>query len=162
MGGGDGIPRGGKLLRNLQKSNIDAEVVIVCGRNNALYNKALRIKKDLGFERLHVLGFIDFVYELLNIFEFVITKCGASTFSEILMSGKIPLVNSYIWEQEKGNVDFIRKNGMGLYEPSPKRITQLANELISNEGSRQWFKQNIHRMGLSNGTPLVSNFILQY
>jgi UDP-N-acetylglucosamine:LPS N-acetylglucosamine transferase len=109
-----------------------------------------------------VLGFIDYVYELLSISEVVITKCGASTFSEVLLCGKIPLVNSYIWEQERGNVDFIKENGMGVYEPNPKRIANLAREIIGSNEYNGWFKQNIQRMGLSNGTPLVSDFILQF
>jgi processive 1,2-diacylglycerol beta-glucosyltransferase/1,2-diacylglycerol 3-beta-galactosyltransferase len=34
------------------------------------------------------------------------SKCGASTFMEILLSKKIPIITDYIWEQEKGNVDY--------------------------------------------------------
>ncbi len=162
LGGGDGIPHGEKLLKNLAKSNLEADVVIVCGRNTSLFRKALRIKVRYNFERLKVLGFIDYVYELLSISEVVITKCGASTFSEVLLCGKIPLVNSYIWEQERGNVDFIKENGMGVYEPNPKRIANLAREIIGSNEYNGWFKQNIQRMGLSNGTPLVSDFILQF
>ncbi|MFO8021323.1 MAG: glycosyltransferase [Perlabentimonas sp.] len=162
MGGGDGIPRGAKLLKHLALSNVPADIIMVAGRNKRLFNKAIKIKQIYGLERLHVFGFIDFVYDLLSISDVVITKCGASTFAEVLISGKIPLVNSYIWEQEKGNVDYIRNNGMGVYEPSPKRISQLAKDIICNELVSWKYQQNISRMKLSNGTPLVSDFILQY
>ncbi len=162
LGGADGIPRGEKLLKSFAKSYLDVDVVVVCGRNKSLFDKAQAIKLKYNFKRLHVLGFVDFVYELLGISELVVTKCGASTFSEVLLSGKVPLVNSYIWEQEKGNIEFITRNGLGIYEPSTKRIISLAAELVKDESFYHSFRQNISGMQLTNGTPLVSNFILQY
>jgi processive 1,2-diacylglycerol beta-glucosyltransferase/1,2-diacylglycerol 3-beta-galactosyltransferase len=162
LGGGDGIPRGAKLLNNFAKANIDANIVIVCGNNRTLYNKAQKIKKQHNFKKLVILGYIDFVDELLSLANVVITKCGASTFSEILLKGKIPLVNSYIWEQEKGNVDFIRKNGIGIYEPNPKLAAKLANEVICNTDISSTYSDNLSKLGLCNGTPLVSQYILNY
>jgi UDP-N-acetylglucosamine:LPS N-acetylglucosamine transferase len=160
LGGADGIPNGAKLLRKLAKANFNSPVVLVCGRNERLYAKAQAIKKELKFDRLRVLGYIDYVRELLSISEVVITKCGASTFMEVLYSKKIPLVNSFIWEQEKGNVDFVCNNNLGLYEPSPEKITALIGRIIESRPLGHWFKDNIEKMRLVNGTPQVSTFIL--
>jgi len=80
----------------------------------------------------------------------------------VLLCGKVPLVNSYIWEQEKGNVEFIKRNGMGIFEPNIKRIVELASLLVSDADFKQSFKQNIERMRLQNGTPFVSEFISNY
>lgn len=160
LGGADGIPKGEKLLRNLAKANFNADVVLVCGRNKQLFAKAHKIKKELGFDRLRILGFVDYVRELLCISEVVITKCGASTFMEVLYSKKIPLVNSFIWEQEKGNVDFVCDNNLGLYEPSPKKLIQLVGRIIEKRPLGQWFKSNIERLSIENGTPMVSTYIL--
>lgn len=162
LGGGDGIPRGAKLLKNFAKAKVDASIVIVCARNKALYNRAQTIKQKYGFEQLVILGYIDFVDDLLNLADVVITKCGASTFHEVLLKGKIPLVNSYIWEQEKGNVDFIRNNEIGIYEPNPKLVAKLANEVICNHNISSTYQNNLAKLGLRNGTPLVSNYILNY
>lgn len=160
LGGADGIPNGAKLLRKLAKANFNSTVVLVCGRNEKLFAKAQAIKKELKFDRLRVLGYIDYVRELLSISEVVITKCGASTFMEVLYSKKIPLVNSFIWEQEKGNVDFVCNNNLGLYEPSPEKITELIGRIIERRPLGHWFRRNIENMGLVNGTPQVSTFIL--
>lgn len=162
MGGADGIPRGKELLVNLAQSSVDADVIIVCGRNKSLYRNALRIKQKYVYHRLYVLGYVDFVHELLSISEVVITKCGASTFMEILLSGKVPLVSSYIWEQEKGNVDFISQNGLGVFEPNPMRVATLAGDIIANEFLLKSFKNRIKSMRLENGTPLVSDFIVNF
>ena len=94
MGGADGIPKGEKLLKTFAQTKIDADVIIVCGRNQSLFKQAKSIKRKLALNRLHILGFVDFVHELLSISDVVITKCGASTFMEVLLCGKVPLVNS--------------------------------------------------------------------
>jgi len=44
----------------------------------------------------------DFIYELINISDVVLTKCGASTIMENINLKKVPVVNDYIWEQEQG------------------------------------------------------------
>lgn len=162
MGGADGLPRAEKLLKEFAVTNIDANIVIVCGKNIALRRKALRIKRKFGLSRLHVLGFVDYVYELISIAEVVITKCGASTFMEILLCGKTPLVNSYIWEQEKGNVEFITNNGLGVFEPNTQRIVHLTSVLISDSVLSDSFKNNLRRMTLQNGTSHVSEFISKF
>lgn len=162
MGGADGIPKGAKILKELLKSDINAHIIIVCGRNINLFKKATELKELFNAKNLRVFGFVDFVYELLNISDLVITKCGASTFMEVLMCGKIPLINSYIWEQEKGNVDFICNNQLGRYEKKVNNIPLLVKRIMFGCKEHNFYRRNISQMGLVNGTPQVSSFILQY
>lgn len=162
MGGGEGMPRGKSILKNLVSANLDAEIAVVCGRNEKLKVKAENIKSRYGFKNLKIYGFIDFVYELLAISDVVITKCGASTFMEILMSGKIPVINNYLWGQEKGNMEFITENRMGIYEKDISRLPEIVNKLISNENLYMEMKQNISNAALRNGTPRVSDFIYNF
>jgi processive 1,2-diacylglycerol beta-glucosyltransferase/1,2-diacylglycerol 3-beta-galactosyltransferase len=162
MGGADGIPRGEKILKQLLSSDVKAHIITVCGRNDQLFKNATELKKLYNADHLHIFGFVDFVYEILNISDLVITKCGASTFMEVLMCGKIPLINSYLWEQEKGNVDFICNNKLGHYEKSIKRIPLLVKNMIFNGNEQGIYRENINSMRLVNGTPQVSEFILQF
>ncbi len=160
LGGGDGMPRGKKILRNFVRYNPGIQIAIVCGNNTSLFRKAWQIKAKYNFEALHIFGYIDFVYELINIADVVVTKCGASTFMEILLSGKIPVVNNYIWEQEKGNVEFICQNRMGIYEKDVSKIPSRISELIFNPHIYEVYRENILSQKLENGTPVVSEFIL--
>lgn len=161
LGGGDGIPRGEKILKNLFKNNTTTEVAIVCGKNKLLYYKAWQLKSKYNLQSLKIYGFVDFVYELINIADVVITKCGASTFMEILISGKIPVVIDYIWEQEKGNMEFICQHSMGIYEKDISRLSAKINEIIYNPHICNVFKNNIENQRLTNGTPMVSVFLMQ-
>lgn len=157
MGGADGIPRGKKIVEAILKSGIEADIVAVCGRNKSLQAAIAQLKTKHQAANLHVHGFVDYVYELLSISDLVITKCGASTFMEVLHCGKIPLINSYLWEQEKGNVEFICSNRIGLYEKRVHRIPSVISDIIDNTSI---YHENLQRLRLHNGTPLVARHIL--
>ena len=120
------------------------------------------MKEKYKLENLKIFGFIDFVHDLLSISDIVITKCGASTFMEILLSKKIPIVNSYIWEQEKGNVDFLVDNGMGIFEKRISKLPFIINNLFSEKIELMKYKNNIEKGNLKNGTAEVANHIISF
>ncbi len=160
LGGGDGIPKGQKILKKILHDNNNFEIAIVCGKNKKLFKQAKKLQDHFGSEILKVFSFVDFIYELLAAADVVITKCGASTFMEILMMKKVPVVNSYIWEQEKGNVDFIVSNGLGVYEKRVSKLPKIINTLFTNQQTLDKYLQNIQRANLKNGTKEVAEFIV--
>lgn len=160
MGGGDGIPKGIPILKSILSIKTDFEIVFVCGKNKKMFDTAMKLKEKESLDRLKIYGYIDFVYELLCVSDVVITKCGASTFMEILLSGKIPIVNSYIWEQEKGNVDFLVENKLGIFEKKVEKLPAIINELFEEKDLLNKYKSNIELAGLQNGTAQVAEFIL--
>jgi processive 1,2-diacylglycerol beta-glucosyltransferase/1,2-diacylglycerol 3-beta-galactosyltransferase len=159
LGGGDGIPHGLAILNNMLKLKIDFEVLIVCGKDKKLYDEAIRLKEKLNDTRLKVFGFVDFVYELISVSDVIISKCGASTFMEILLSRKVPIINSYIWEQEKGNVVFLVENELGIYEKNIFRLPEIVKQLFQNKNLIEKYKNNIEKMNLVNGADQVAEFI---
>ena len=161
LGGGDGIPNGMKILKKILQLNDDIEIAFVCGKNKNLFSKITDLKKEQKLERLKVYGYVDFVYELLNISDVVISKCGASTFMEILFSRKIPVVNSYIWEQEKGNVDFLVQEKLGIYEKRVGKLPGLVNELFENESLLAEYRNNLEALSLENGNKKVADFLVK-
>lgn len=158
IGGGDGIPHGKTILHNLLSNSINAQIAIVCGKNKQLYDEAMILKKE--FPELIVFGFVDFVYDLLNASDIVVTKCGASTIMEILMMKKIPVIIDYLWEQELGNMEFVRDNQLGIFERDIAKLPGIIKELISNEQQYKKFQSNIEQMKLRNGTSDVGEFLL--
>jgi processive 1,2-diacylglycerol beta-glucosyltransferase/1,2-diacylglycerol 3-beta-galactosyltransferase len=159
LGGGDGMPHGLAILNNMMKLKIDFEVLIVCGKDKKLYDDAIKLKEKLNDTRLKVFGFVDFVYELISVSDIVISKCGASTFMEILLSRKVPIINSYIWEQEKGNVVFLVENELGIYEKNIFRLPEIVKQLFTNKNLIGKYKTNIEMMNFINGAEQVAEFI---
>ena len=157
IGGGDGIPNGRLILRRLLHASLDVEIAIVCGKNKALHTVALELQQR--YPSLKVFAFVDFVYELLNAADIVITKCGASTIMEILMMKKIPVINDYIWEQELGNMEFVRDNELGIFERNIGKLPHIVRDLVSDEDQYQRYRQNIEKMKVRSGTKEVAEFL---
>jgi processive 1,2-diacylglycerol beta-glucosyltransferase/1,2-diacylglycerol 3-beta-galactosyltransferase len=160
IGGGDGIPKGERIVKNLQTLLPDVEYAIVCGRNRKLYEKLSEY--SIENPNIKVFGYIDFVHELMSISDIVISKCGPATFMEILLSKKIPVISSYIWEQEKGNVNFLVDNKLGIYENSVRRIPKVVSQLLSDKQLYNSFLENIDNADLQNGVSKVSDFIYDF
>jgi UDP-N-acetylglucosamine:LPS N-acetylglucosamine transferase len=162
MGGGEGMPRGKKILKKIIKKNMDAEIAIVCGKNDKLFNSAIKIRNKYGIKNLKIYGFIDFVPSLLSISDIVITKCGASTSMEILRMGKVPVINNYIWEQEKGNMEFVCNSKMGILEKNTKYLPDVLDKLLGDNEFYNSLINNIKNAGISNGVGQVSDYIINF
>ena len=162
VGGGDGIPKGYRILKTLVQKVNNIQIAIVCGKNKSLIRKVNKLKKSEGLSNITVYGYVDIVYELLSISDLVITKCGASTFMEIVMSNKIPIIISYIWEQEKGNMEFLVNKKMGIYEPDVSKLSGLVDELLNDPNTYSEYIKNIKSECLQNGNEQVAEFISNF
>lgn len=160
VGGGDGIPKGTRILHALLNTNIDVNINIVCGKNEELLHNANTLAKRYG--NLRVFGFVDFIYELINISDVIITKCGASTIFEILSLKKVPVINDYLWEQEKGNVEFIVEQKFGVFERDIHKLPGIIKRLIEDEKYYDSFRNRIIDAGNENGTVKVSEYIMKF
>jgi len=161
LGGGDGIPKGKKILEQILKANIDAEIGIVCGKNDVLQKDAENLKRKLKADQLKIYSYVDFIYELINISDVVITKCGASTIMEILNLKKVPIVNDYIWEQEQGNVDYLIEKKLGIYEPKIENLPGVIKNLLEDEKLYSIYSDNILKEKIYNGVKDVASYLLQ-
>ena len=160
LGGGDGIPKGEKILNEILKLNLNAEIGIVCGKNDTLLKGAEKLKSNYVAGHLKIYGYVDFIYELINIADVVITKCGASTIMEILNLKKVPVVNDYIWEQEQGNVDYLIENKLGIYEPQIKNLPTAVRNLLEDENLYSSYRENISKENIENGVANVAAYII--
>jgi UDP-N-acetylglucosamine:LPS N-acetylglucosamine transferase len=159
LGGGDGIPKGERILEEILEANVKAEIGIVCGKNEVLQKGVENLKKKYKADHLKIYSYVDFIYELINISDVVITKCGASTIMEILNLKKVPVVNDYIWEQEQGNVDYLIDKKLGIYEPKIEKLPGTIKKLLEDEKFYLNYKENILQEKINNGVKDVSEYI---
>jgi len=160
FGGGDGIPNGKRILELLLNPHIDLNIGIVGGKDEDLFNDSEKLKELYKAPNMQVFGYVDFIYDLLNISDFVITKAGASATMEILHLKKVPIIIDYIWGQEKGNMEYIRDNNMGIFERDITKIPAIIKDLSTNEEKHRYFIRNIEKENLTIGTEEVTKFIL--
>jgi processive 1,2-diacylglycerol beta-glucosyltransferase/1,2-diacylglycerol 3-beta-galactosyltransferase len=160
LGGGDGLPRGKRILQAIVDADLPVGVAIVCGRNGRLESAARKIAA-VSTIPVAVWGYTDKVFELIHASSVVVSKGGASAIMEILLCGKMPIVTDYLWEQEKGNVEFLTDNGVGLYENSVARIPKLLDRFLVDSPWQERVRKRIEELSLKNGTESIGNFIIQ-
>ena len=160
LGGGDGIPKGIRILKSILKSNSNFEIAVVCGKNKEFYEQANKMAVRNKYDNLKIYDFVDFIYELISISDLVISKCGASTFMELLISGKVQIVNSFLWEQEKGNIDYLIKNKIGIYEKRIGKLPAIIDQMFTDDNILQQYKKNIADFNFGNGIANVASFLL--
>src|SRR5690606_441380 len=93
-GGGEGLPRGEEYFRALAQSEVDVDVAMVCGKNKALAARCEAVNKTRArsdHRIFRIYGFVDFMYELLNMADVAVIKAGPATIFECLMLEK-PLI----------------------------------------------------------------------
>ncbi len=113
MAGGEG---GGKLLPTalaLARAHLPIELVVVCGRNEPLAIKLGELSPTLPTP-MHVLGFTDKIPEYFRAVDLLVTKAGPGTLAEANAAQLPVVVYDYVPGQERGNVDFVRHNGLGM------------------------------------------------
>jgi 1,2-diacylglycerol 3-beta-galactosyltransferase len=112
MAGGEG---GGKLLSTtlaLARARLPIHLVAVCGRNEHLQQKLTEMSASLPTP-MHVLGFTDQIPEYFRAVDLLVTKAGPGTLAEANAAQLPVVVYDYVPGQERGNVDFVRHNGLG-------------------------------------------------
>ncbi len=142
MAGGEG---GGKLLHaalRLAKARLPMHLVIVCGRNDTMRAKIEELAGSLPTP-MTVLGFTDKIPELMRAANLLVTKAGPGTLAEANAAQLPMVVYDYIPGQERGNVDFVRNNGIGVVAiNSIAEIVRAVDGLVRNPGRLEAMQRN--------------------
>ena len=56
--------------------------------------------------------------------DILVTKAGPATISEACVAGLPMIISGAIPGQEEGNVDYVVKNNIGVYAPSPHQVAE--------------------------------------
>ncbi|MFY9719519.1 MAG: glycosyltransferase [Candidatus Cybelea sp.] len=142
MAGGEG---GGKLLSTalaLARAKLPIELVVVCGRNESLAQKLGELAKSLPTP-VHVLGFTDKIPEYFRAVDLLVTKAGPGTLAEANAAQLPIIVYDYVPGQERGNVDFVRHNGLGLIALTGSRaVVSAVRSLIDQPDRLEMIRHN--------------------
>src|SRR5579871_3274529 len=132
MAGGEG---GGKLMPTtmaLAKARLPMHLVVVCGRNETLRAKLEDLAPALPTP-MTVMGFTDKIPELMRTSDLLVTKAGPGTLAEANAAQLPVVVYDYVPGQERGNVDFVRSNGIGLVAiNSAAEVRRAVERLVRN------------------------------
>lgn len=159
IGGGEGAGRIEEIVQAIQATDISVQLIVVCGRNDALKD---RLEKSQSRTRTVVLGFVHTIPELMHAADVVITKGGPQTIAEALVAGRPVILTQTLPGQEEGNGAFVESRGVGYGPGTVPQIVHNLGNLASNPSERNWMMANARRHGRPQAAARLANLTMEY
>ena len=131
VAGSEGMGAIDKLVAALDAEPLDAQLVVVCGRNDALRS---RLQARQWTNPRHIFGYVSNHREMPRIMaacDIIVTKAGPSTISEAAIAGLPMIISDRIPGQESGNVRLVTENRAGVYLPKPEHVAARIREWLA-------------------------------
>lgn len=120
--------------------------VLVCGRNEAMYDEMVR-RFGAGGQGHRVLGLTTRMHELMAAADLMVGKPGGLTTSEALAVGLPMVLLEPLPGQEERNAAALVNAGAGVLEPDPTRAGALAAELARDRARLTTMREAAARLG---------------
>jgi len=127
--GGYGTSKMLKILRQLDNSSLDVQLILICGRNEKL---AEAVRHEKTRIRVHVEGFTTSIPYFMALSDFFIGKPGPGSISEAL-SKRLPVIidcNAWTLPQERYNARWVREKEVGLVVRHHSQVASAVAELL--------------------------------
>lgn len=129
VGGGDGVGSVKHIAHavadRLSRDGRNAQIVIICGRNN-------RLKGELNSTQwllpVHIEGYVTNMHEWMMASDCIVTKAGPGTIAEATICGLPMILSGYIPGQEEGNISYVEDRQIGVYCEQPDGIASLVSK----------------------------------
>lgn len=149
IGGGFGVGPIEGIAGVVAQLKKNLQTVVVCGRNEELVKKMQKMKEDLKLN-MKITGFIDNVYEYMEISDVLISKSGGITVSESLAKDIPMIIISPILGQETANCNFLIKNGAAVKVNDLEELKSALEDLIGNPIKMDKMKESIRHIRKPN------------
>jgi processive 1,2-diacylglycerol beta-glucosyltransferase len=130
LGGGIRVERVRCMVTELLRRDVSGTLIVVAGRNTEL-ETALRDLRSSPTLKLRVLGFIDYLDDLIAASDLVITKSGGLIVSEVLARYRPMVVIDPIPEHEVWNADYVVSVGAGVQMRLPEMVPVVVENLLA-------------------------------
>ncbi|OGW77873.1 MAG: hypothetical protein A3C51_06775 [Omnitrophica bacterium RIFCSPHIGHO2_02_FULL_46_20] len=161
IGGGFGVGPIEAITRVIAQIPKDIQMVVVCGHNDELVKKMEKLKGDLKLN-MKVLGFIDNVYEYMEIADILISKSGGITVSESLAKCVPMVIISPILGQETGNSNFLIKNGAAIKVKKLDDLKTALEDLLASPYKIEKMKDSIKAIRKPNAAYDAARIAYEY
>ncbi len=157
IGGGFGVGPIEGIVKIIAQIPRDLQVVVVCGHNDELVHKMQDLKDEHKLN-MKVLGFIDNVYEYMEISDILISKSGGITVSESLAKEVPMVIISPILGQETGNCGFLVRNSAAVKVDKLEDLKAALEDLLSNPVKLDRMKDAIKGIRKPNAAYDIARF----
>ena len=158
MVGTEGSPAALAHLRALAMAPIDAEILVVCGRNVRLHRRVSRLET---VNTLRALAYVEDVASLMLASDLLVTKAGGVTLAEAFCCGVPVVVFDPLPGQEEGNARFVTDRGAAELAASPRDLARIVSELRWSPAQRAALRENAVRLATPEAARAVAAAIVQ-
>jgi len=145
VGGGFGIGPIEGIIRSVDRLPQPLQVIVICGYNRALRDKVVAMSGEMRVA-LHVFGFVDNMYEFMEIADVLISKSGGISVTEALAKKLPMLIISPIPGQESRNCEFLVEAGAALHVRSLSALAEMLEYLIRERERLESMKDHIRKI----------------
>jgi 1,2-diacylglycerol 3-beta-galactosyltransferase len=127
--GGYGTSKMLHILRQINQSNLQVQLIMICGRNEKL---ARALRQEPSRIPIHVEGFTTQIPYFMALSDFFIGKPGPGSISEAL-SKRLPVIidcNAWTLPQERYNAQWVREKEVGLVVQNHHQVASAVAELL--------------------------------
>lgn len=160
IGGGFGVGPIEGIVKAIGGVSGQVQVIVVCGHNDDLVKKITSLKDILKID-IKTLGFIDNVYEYMEIANILISKSGGITVTESLDKELPMIVISPIPGQETRNSDFILNHGAAIKIEKAEELKNVIEDLMANPGKIQKMKESIRKIRMPYASYDIAKLALE-
>lgn len=126
LGAGLKTSRVKEWISQIKKELPKKKIAVVCGQNIALKMSLSNIDGIQSF------GFIKNLDDILKNSDLVISKAGPGAIMEAASLKKPIIITTYVGMQEKGNVDFVISNNLGISDEDGENIISSIKNVYKN------------------------------
>lgn len=143
----------------------DLQILIVCGRNDRMYEK-ISASEEKGIAKevrvLRRLPVTDMA-KLMHGSDFIIGKPGGLTVSEALAAGKAFIVHEpfLIPGQEEDNARFLVEQGIGRFTKTNEELETVVRELVEQPETLKSMTENAQRCGKPHAAVEIAVKVLE-
>jgi processive 1,2-diacylglycerol beta-glucosyltransferase len=144
----------GMLLREIRGT-----LCVVAGRNYTLQQNLVGLRGNARLA-LQVLGFIDYLDDLIAASDLVITKSGGLITSEVMARGTPLLVTEPIRGQEEFNADYVVTAGVGVQARLTDSVPYLVEALLGDPSRLAVMRENAAMYGRPQAALEIADTVL--
>jgi UDP-N-acetylglucosamine:LPS N-acetylglucosamine transferase len=157
--GAEGRGPARKYLDAMAARGINAQVIVVCGKNKKLLAEMEQAAAHIGGGiRIVARGFINDLPEYISASDIVVGKSGPNQVFESLIQERPIVISSYL-ANERQTSDWVIANGLGWLCRTDEQFGMLAARLVAHPELIVRCERNIRAIGLRSGTPEICEFL---
>jgi 1,2-diacylglycerol 3-beta-galactosyltransferase len=142
-GGGEGLGRVYDVAYAVGQSHLDAQLVVIAGRNRQLHQELEAVDWTMD---TRILGFTRDMPDWLAAADVVITKAGSNSLAEALVRGLPTIIFDYVVGQEEGNPEYITQSGAGTFAPRPSQVVRTLRDWLAHPSKLVQMSENARKI----------------